>query len=150
MINKLKINAYLKSNKGLSGSIEFLFITSTVFVLIFCFISTAPVFFKYMDLVQMTNNVVHATEGTGAIDSEINQLISQYRADLEINPSVQWDGGINENNHIQINEEFYLTLSDTYDIILAEPSFSGPIKITIPFSKKIRGVSGVYWKPDVY
>lgn len=139
----------IKSNKG-SSTIEFLFIFASVIALILCFIAIPPIYFKYQNLSHMTNEIVKAVEETGEINPEIELLISEFKAETKLNPSVRWEGNFRPrgiSSRIQKREVFYLTLSDTIEVTLAEPSFSGPIVISIPISKRVKGISEVYWKP---
>lgn len=142
-----KVTKCLKNNKG-EGYIDLIFKMSFIMALIFCFIALPPLYIKKQNVDYMANSIARAVETTGEINSDVNGLISQLKSDTGMNPLIRWEGNFfGSTNKIQIRESFFVTVSDTATIQLAKPSFSEPIVISIPISKRVRGVSEVYWKP---
>lgn len=142
-----KLLKFGNTNKG-ESYIDVIFKMSIIMALIFCFIALPPLFIKKQNIDYIANSLARAVETTGEINTDVNLLASQLKSELGINPSIQWEGGFfGATNRIQIRESFYVTVSDTVYIQLAKPSFSAPIVISVPVSKRVRGVSEVYWKP---
>lgn len=133
-------------NKG-EGYIDLIFKMSVVMALIFCFTALPPLYIRKQNIDYMANSLARAVETTGEINTEINLLANQLKSELGINPSINWEGNFfGATDRIQIRESFYVTVSDTVCIQLAKPSFAPPVILYIPVSKRIRGVSEVYWK----
>ncbi len=57
---------------------------------------------------------------------------------MGVNPTIAWNAAyISGTNKIQLRQKFTLTVHDTIDIKLIEPTFTSPLVISIPIEKEI-------------
>ncbi len=142
-------NKVLQNEKG-SEYVSEIFKFALIMALIISFVALPEPFMKKLNLNSMATSIARAVETTGEINTDIEQMIEDYKAETGLNPTIKWEGdfvNVGSAQRIQIRERFSITLTDKVKIKIAEPSFSGPIEIEIPISKTVRGLSEVYWKP---
>lgn len=95
----------------------------------------------------MAKTLVRAVEASGCIDSDITALANELKTEMGVTPTIAWSAPyISGTNKIQLRQKFTLTVRDTIDIKLIEPTFGPPLVISIPIEKKFIGISQVYWK----
>lgn len=139
----------LKNDKG-NDYVSEIFKFALIMALIISFVALPEPFVKKLNLNSMATSIARAVETTGEINTDIEQLIEDYKGETGLNPTIKWEGdfvNVGATQRIQIRERFSITLIDKVKIKIAEPSFSGPIEIIVPISKTVRGMSEVYWKP---
>lgn len=136
-----------KRKKAMSQFIGVLFEIMIIMALICMFVMLWRPFMRKQNLDYMAKEMVRVVETEGRIGTEVNDLQSQLRHEFGINPTAAWNAEyIPGTNKIQIRSRFTLTLTDTVQIKLFEPSFGNPVMLNIPIKKKLTGVSQVYWK----
>lgn len=139
-------NKVRKRKKG-SAFIEVLFQFAIIMSLIFCFVTLWKPFIYKQNLDYMAKTLVRAVEANGRIDSEITALSNELKAEMGVTPTITWSAPyISGTNKIQLRKKFTLTVKDTIQIKLIEPTLGSPLVINIPIEKKFIGISQVYWK----
>ncbi|WP_313559185.1 DUF4320 family protein [Ruminiclostridium cellobioparum] len=144
-----RVMKIMMSSRG-DGYVSEIFKFAIIMALILSFVVLPDPFIKKLNLNHMTTSIVRAVETTGEINDDVYQMIEEYKAETGLNPTIKWEGNfvnVGTSQRIQIRQRFSLTLTDNVVITIAEPSFTGPINIVIPISKKVNGMCEVYWKP---
>lgn len=137
----------IKTRKKASSFIEVIFQFAVIMSLIFCFITLWKPFIYKQNLDYMAKTLVRAVEANGRIDSEITALANDLKSEMDVTPTVTWSAPyIAGTNKIQLRQRFTLTVHDTIQIKIIEPTFGSPLVLNIPIEKKFIGISQVYWK----
>lgn len=145
--NLIPIWNKVKKRKQGSAFIEVLFQFAIIMSLIFCFITLWKPFIYKQNLDYMAKTLVRAVEANGRIDGEITALANDLKSEMGVTPTVTWNAPyIAGTNKIQLRKRFTLTIRDTVQIKIIEPTFGSPLVINIPIEKKFIGISQVYWK----
>ena len=140
MMKKLKFR-----RKRSEAFLDVLFQFAVAMSLIFCFVALWKPFIYKQNMDYMAKTLVRAVEANGRIDSNITALANELKSEMGVNPT--WNAAyISGTNKIQLRQKFTLTVHDTIDIKLIEPTFTSPLVISIPIEKKFIGISQVYWK----
>lgn len=140
----MKMNC--KSRKG-EAFVEILIQFAVAMSLIFCFIALWKPFIYKQNVDYMAKTLVRAVEANGRIDSSITGLANELKSEMGVNPTVTWNAPyIAGTDKIQLRSKFTLTIQDTIQIKLIEPTFGPPLVIDIPIEKQFIGISQVYWK----
>ena len=135
-----------KSRKG-EAFVEILIQFAVAMSLIFCFIALWKPFIYKQNVDYMAKTLVRAVEANGRIDSSIAGLANELKNEMGVNPTVIWNAPyIAGTDKIQLRSKFTLTIRDTIQIKLIEPTFGPPLVIDIPIEKQFIGISQVYWK----
>ena len=142
MMKKLKFR-----RKRSEAFLDVLFQFAVAMSLIFCFVALWKPFIYKQNMDYMAKTLVRAVEANGRIDSNITALANELKSEMGVNPTIPWNAAyISGTNKIQLRQKFTLTVHDTIDIKLIEPTFTSPLVISIPIEKKFIGISQVYWK----
>lgn len=142
MMKKLKCR-----RKRSEAFLDVLFQFAVAMSLIFCFVALWKPFIYKQNMDYMAKTLVRAVEANGRIDSNITALANELKSEMGVNPTITWNTEyISGTNKIQLRQKFTLTVHDTIDIKLIEPTFTSPLVISIPIEKKFIGISQVYWK----
>lgn len=142
MMKKLKY-----SRKRSEAFLDVLFQFAIAMSLIFCFMALWKPFIYKQNMDYMAKTLVRAVEANGRIDGEITALANELKSEMGVNPTITWNAPyISGTNKIQLRQKFTLTVRDSVDIKLIEPTFGSPLVISIPIEKKFTGISQVYWK----
>lgn len=142
MMKKLKCR-----RKRSEAFLDVLFQFAVAMSLIFCFVALWKPFIYKQNMDYMAKTLVRAVEANGRIDSNITALANELKSEMGVNPTITWNTAyISGTNKIQLRQKFTLTVHDTIDIKLIEPTFTSPLVISIPIEKKFIGISQVYWK----
>lgn len=142
MMKKLKY-----SRKRSEAFLDVLFQFAIAMSLIFCFTALWKPFIYKQNTDYMAKTLVRAVEANGRIDGEITALANELKSEMGVNPTITWNAPyISGTNKIQLRQKFTLTVRDSVDIKLIEPTFGSPFVISIPIEKKFTGISQVYWK----
>ncbi len=142
MMKKLKFR-----RKRSEAFLDVLFQFAVAMSLIFCFVALWKPFIYKQNMDYMAKTLVRAVEANGRIDSNITALANELKSEMGVNPIITWNAAyISGTNKIQLRQKFTLTVHDTIDIKLIEPTFTSPLVISIPIEKKFIGISQVYWK----
>ena len=142
MMKKLKFR-----RKRSEAFLDVLFQFAVAMSLIFCFVALWKPFIYKQNMDYMAKTLVRAVEANGRIDSNITALANELKSEMGVNPTITWNTEyISGTNKIQLRQKFTLTVHDTIDIKLIEPTFTSPLVISIPIEKKFIGISQVYWK----
>ena len=142
MMKKLKCR-----RKRSEAFLDVLFQFAVAMSLIFCFVALWKPFIYKQNMDYMAKTLVRAVEANGRIDSNITALANELKSEMGVNPTITWNAAyISGTNKIQLRQKFTLTVHDTIDIKLIEPTFTSPLVIRIPIEKKFIGISQVYWK----
>lgn len=142
MMKKLKFR-----RKRSEAFLDVLFQFAVAMSLIFCFVALWKPFIYKQNMDYMAKTLVRAVEANGRIDSNITALANELKSEMGVNPTITWNAAyISGTNKIQLRQKFTLTVHDTIDIKLIEPTFTSPLVINIPIEKKFIGISQVYWK----
>lgn len=145
--NLIPIWNKVKNRKKGSAFIEVLFQFAIIMSLIFCFITLWKPFIYKQNLDYMAKTLVRAVEANGRIDGEITALANDLKSEMGVTPTVTWNAPyIAGTNKIQLRKRFTLTIRDTIQIKIVEPTFGSPLILNIPIEKKFIGISQVYWK----
>lgn len=140
-------STHLKHNKSAEAFVEVLIQFAIAMSLIFCFITLWKPFIYKQNIDYMAKTLVRAVEANGRIDSEITALSNELKAEMGVTPTITWSAPyISGTNKIQLRKKFTLTVKDTIQIKLIEPTFGSPLVINIPIEKNFIGISQVYWK----
>ena len=140
-------SADLISRKSGEAFLEVMFQFAVIMSLIFCFLTLWKPFIYKQNMDYMAKTLVRAVEANGRIDSDITALENDLKTEMGVNPTVTWNASyIPGTNKIQLRQKFTLTVRDTIQIKLTEPTFTAPVVINIPIEKKFIGISQVYWK----
>lgn len=142
MMKKLKFR-----RKRSEAFLDVLFQFAVAMSLIFCFVALWKPFIYKQNMDYMAKTLVRAVEANGRIDSNITALANELKSEMGVNPTITWNAAyISGTNKIQLRQKFTLTVYDTIDIKLIEPTFTSPLVISVPIEKKFIGISQVYWK----
>lgn len=142
MMKKLKFR-----RKRSEAFLDVLFQFAVAMSLIFCFVALWKPFIYKQNMDYMAKTLVRAVEANGRIDGNITALANELKSEMGVNPTITWNVAyISGTNKIQLRQKFTLTVHDTIDIKLIEPTFTSPLVISIPIEKKFIGISQVYWK----
>lgn len=142
MMKKLKY-----SRKRSEAFLDVLFQFAIAMSLIFCFTALWKPFIYKQNTDYMAKTLVRAVEANGRIDGEITAFANELKSEMGVNPTITWNASyISGTNKIQLRQKFTLTVRDSVDIKLIEPTFGSPLVISIPIEKKFTGISQVYWK----
>ena len=142
MMKKLKFR-----RKRSEAFLDVLFQFAVAMSLIFCFVALWKPFIYKQNMDYMAKTLVRAVEANGRIDGNITALANELKSEMGVNPTITWNAVyISGINKIQLRQKFTLTVHDTIDIKLIEPTFTSPLVISIPIEKKFIGISQVYWK----
>ena len=142
MMKKLKCR-----RKRSEAFLDVLFQFAVAMSLIFCFVALWKPFIYKQNMDYMAKTLVRAVEANGRIDGNITALANELKSEMGVNPTITWNAAyISGTNKIQLRQKFTLTVHDTIDIKLIEPTFTSPLVISIPIEKKFNGISQVYWK----
>ena len=142
MMKKLKCR-----RKQSEAFLDVLFQFAVAMSLIFCFVALWKPFIYKQNMDYMAKTLVRAVEANGRIDSNITALANELKSEMGVNQTITWNAAyISGTNKIQLRQKFTLTVHDTIDIKLIEPTFTSPLVISIPIEKKFIGISQVYWK----
>lgn len=142
MMKKLKFR-----RKRSEAFLDVLFQFAVAMSLIFCFVALWKPFIYKQNMDYMAKTLVRAVEANGRIDGNITALANELKSEMGVNPTITWNATyISGTNKIQLRQKFTLTVHDTIDIKLIEPTFTSPLVISIPIEKKFIGISQVYWK----
>lgn len=142
MMKKLKFR-----RKRSEAYLDVLFQFAVAMSLIFCFVALWKPFIYKQNMDYMAKTLVRAVEANGRIDGNITALANELKSEMGVNPTITWNAAyISGTNKIQLRQKFTLTVHDTIDIKLIEPTFTSPLVISIPIEKKFIGISQVYWK----
>lgn len=142
MMKKLKFR-----RKRSEAFLDVLFQFAVAMSLIFCFVALWKPFIYKQNMDYMAKTLVRAVEANGRIDGNITALANELKSEMGVNPTITWNAVyISGTNKIQLRQKFTLTVHDTIDIKLIEPTFTSPLVISIPIEKKFIGISQVYWK----
>ena len=142
MMEKLKFK-----RKRSEAFLDVLFQFAVAMSLIFCFVALWKPFIYKQNMDYMAKTLVRAVEANGRIDGNITALANELKSEMGVNPTITWNAAyISGTNKIQLRQKFTLTVHDTIDIKLIEPTFTSPLVISIPIEKKFIGISQVYWK----
>lgn len=142
MMKKLKFR-----RKRSEAFLDVLFQFAVAMSLIFCFVALWKPFIYKQNMDYMAKTLVRAVEANGRIDGNITALANELKSEMGVNPTITWNATyISGTNKIQLRQKFTLTVHDTIDIKLIEPTFTSPLVISIPIKKKFIGISQVYWK----
>ncbi len=142
MMKKLKFR-----RKRSEAFLDVLFQFAVAMSLIFCFVALWKPFIYKQNMDYMAKTLVRAVEANGRIDGNITALANELKSEMGVNPTITWNAAyISGTNKIQLRQKFTLTVHDTIDIKLIEPTFTSPLVISIPIEKKFIGISQVYWK----
>lgn len=142
MMKKLKCR-----RKQSEAFLDVLFQFAVAMSLIFCFVALWKPFIYKQNMDYMAKTLVRAVEANGRIDGNITALANELKSEMGVNPTITWNAAyISGTNKIQLRQKFTLTVRDTIDIKLIEPTFTSPLVISIPIEKKFIGISQVYWK----
>lgn len=142
MMKKLKFR-----RKRSEAFLDVLFQFAVAMSLIFCFVALWKPFIYKQNMDYMAKTLVRAVEANGRIDGNITALANELKSEMGVNPTITWNAAyISGTNKIQLRQKFTLTVHDTIDIKLIEPTFISPLVISIPIEKKFIGISQVYWK----
>lgn len=145
--NLIPIWNKVKNRKKGSAFIEVLFQFAIIMSLIFCFVTLWKPFIYKQNLDYMAKTLVRAVEANGRIDGEITALANDLKSEMCVTPTVTWNAPyIAGTNKIQLRKRFTLTIRDTIQIKIVEPTFGSPLILNIPIEKKFIGISQVYWK----
>lgn len=140
-------STHLKRHKSAEAFVKVLIQFAIAMSLIFCFITLWKPFIYKQNIDYMAKTLVRAVEANGRIDSEITALSNELKAEMGVTPTITWSAPyISGTNKIQLRKKFTLTVKDTIQINLIEPTFGSPLVINIPIEKKFIGISQVYWK----
>lgn len=135
------------SRKRSEAFLDVLFQFAIAMSLIFCFTALWKPFIYKQNTNYMAKTLVRAVEANGRIDGEITALANELKSEMGVNPTITWNAPyISGTNKIQLRQKFTLTVRDSVDIKLIEPTFGSPLVISIPIEKKFTGISQVYWK----
>ncbi|MBQ8766112.1 MAG: DUF4320 family protein [Clostridia bacterium] len=133
--------------KRAEAFLDVLFQFAIAMSLIFCFVALWKPFIYKQNMDYMAKTLVRAVEASGCIDSDITALANELKTEMGVTPTITWSAPyISGTNKIQLRQKFTLTVRDTIDIKLIEPTFGPPLVISIPIEKKFIGISQVYWK----
>ena len=142
MMKKLKFR-----RKRSEAFLDVIFQFAVAMSLIFCFVALWKPFIYKQNMDYMAKTLVRAVEANGRIDSNITALANELKSEMGVNPTITWNAAyISGTNKIQLRQKFTLTVHDTIDIKLIEPTFTSPLVIIIQIVKKFIGISQVYWK----
>ena len=142
MMKKLKCR-----RKRSEAFLDVLFQFAVAMSLIICFVALWKPFIYTQNMDYMAKTLVRAVEANGRIDGNITALANELKSDMGVNPTITWNAAyISGTNKFQLRQKFTLTVHDTIDIKLIEPTFTSPLVISIPIEKKFIGISQVYWK----
>ena len=142
MMKKLKFR-----RKRSEAFLDVLFQFAVAMSLIFCFVALWKPFIYKQNMDYMAKTLVRAVEANGRIDGNITALANELKSEMGVNPTITWNATyISGTNKIQLRQKFTLTVHDTIDIKLIEPTFTSPLVISIPIEKKFIGISQVYRK----
>lgn len=142
MMKKLKCR-----RKRSEAFLDVLFQFAVAMSLIFCFVALWKPFIYKQNMDYMAKTLVRAVEANGRIDGNITALANELKSEMGVNPTITWNAAyISGTNKIQLRQKFTLTVHDTIDIKLIEPTFTSSLVISIPIEKKFIGISQVYWK----
>lgn len=142
MMKKLKFR-----RKRSEAFLDVLFQFAVAMSLIFCFVALWKPFIYKQNMDYMAKTLVRAVEANGRIDGNITALANELKSEMGVNPTITWNAAyISGTNKIQLRQKFTLTVHDTIDIKLIEPTFTSPLVISIPIEKKFIGISQIYWK----
>lgn len=132
MMKKLKY-----SRKRSEAFLDVLFQFAIAMSLIFCFTALWKPFIYKQNTDYMAKTLVRAVEANGRIDGEITALANELKSEMGVNPTITWNAPyISGTNKIQLRQKFTLTVRDSVDIKLIEPTFGSPLVISIPIEKK--------------
>ncbi len=140
-------STHLRHHKPGEAFVEVLIQFAIAMSLIFCFITLWKPFIYKQNIDYMAKTLVRAVEANGRIDSDITALSNELKSEMGVTPTITWSAPyISGTNKIQLRQKFTLTVKDTIQIKLIEPTFGPPLVINIPIEKKFIGISQVYWK----
>lgn len=116
--------------------------------LVYTFVTFYPVFIQKQNVDYIAKTMVRAVETNGRIDSSITDLQHELEDDFGIEiDDVRWSTQyVAGTNKIQIKTKFYLTITDYATVRIMNPTFGNPLDIDIPITKKLTGISQVFWK----
>lgn len=136
-LDKLKrIKTLLKSNSG-EGYIDTVVIVIVSMLVIAMAVKVYPVFIVKNELNTFAGEIARVAEIEGRIGSATSNKENELKANMGINPTVQWS----RTGNIQLNTEFNVVVTQIVDIGFFE---FGSFPITL--KAKATGRSEVYYK----
>lgn len=137
----------LISNSGTAESISFIFGISCLLAVFYVLMMASTPLITKINAEATAKVLAREIEIHGAIDDEINQKAEELADNYGFEPEITYDATyIAGTDHIQIRDEFSVTVNTTKDIVLLDGTMFHPIKMTIPISAQRTGISEKLWK----
>ena len=117
--------------------------------LILSFIYLPKPFIEYIKLTHMCEAITYKIETTGAVNTDIENLIQELKAAYNIDPVINIEGpftNVAGERRIQLKSQFTVEVRSSVKLVIYRPTFTNSIEINLPLSKKMIGVGHVYWK----
>jgi hypothetical protein len=135
--------------KGDSGSffIDSAIALAVLAAVIFSFLTIPALFVRKQEIDYMARAIARQIERDGRIGDGLYELIDALEGETGLAPYISWEGHFTgASQKLQIRDKFTVTVSCELSIKLIEPTFTAPLRIIVPISKTVSGVSEVYWK----
>lgn len=143
--NPPKYRRFLQDERG-EGYVDVLIGMAILLSLLMCFVAMTPIFTQKLKLDQMANVLARTIELTGESGTQYHADYANLQELTGLSPSISLTGNFFEGGKIQLREPFSLTLTDTVEVILLNPSFGTPVVLHIPIRKTVNGRGEVYHK----
>lgn len=141
------LSRVLRSRAGFSESIEFLGAVAVLLIVFYILMMAFPPLIAKSNVENFTNSLVRQIEIHGAIDSEIEQYAAELAESYSLDPEIIYNAVfIGGTNHIQIRDNFKVTVSEEEKIVLLDGTIFDPIEVTIPIRNEKVGISEKLWK----
>ncbi len=134
----------LKSKKG-EGYIDLIISLGVIFTVIYTFILIFPIFIAKQNIDYMAKSLVKTIEITGELDEKYYDSLEYLKKETGLNPEITLKGNFKEGK-LQLRDKFTLEIKDSVDIVVISGIFGKDIKISVPVSKRLSGLSEVYFK----
>ena len=136
-----------RNEDGFSESILFIFGITFFLAIFYVLMMAYTPWITKANVNVATETLVREIEVHGAIDSEITQKANQLAELYDFEPEITYDATfIPATNHIQIRDDFTVTIKTTEDIVLLDGTLFSPVTLTIPIGSQRQGKSEKLWK----
>lgn len=137
----------LKDRAGASESIEFSVIIAILLAVFYILTMAFTPFIMKANVDALTDNLARQIEISGAIDSDIKEYAAALAEKYNLQPEIVYDATfIPGTDHIQIRDEFSVTVEAEAEIMLFDGSFFDTVSLKIPISSEKPGISEKLWK----